>query len=71
MTDEANSKQIDATSRSIIWFDTLKDSFDIANDFLNFTDENKLDVKLRFTAEEGGMNDGNSETDTDRNVSMV
>ena len=71
VTDEATSKQIDATSRSIIWYDTLKDSFDIANEFLGFTGDNKLRVELRFSAEEGGVNDGNSKTDADRNVSMV
>ena len=69
VADEATSKQYDATSRSQIWFDTLKNSFEIANDFLGFTGENKLDVELRFPME-GGADDGNSEADTDRNVSM-
>ena len=68
VTDEANSKQIDATSRSIIWYETLKNSFEIANKFLGFSDD-KLDVELRFNLE-GGNEDGNSETDTDRNVSV-
>lgn len=70
VTDEANSKQIDATSRSIVWYDTLKDSFEIANEFLGFTGDNKLEVELRYNMEEGGTENGNSETDTDRNVSM-
>ena len=69
VADEATSKQYDATSRSQIWFDTLNNSFEIANDFLGFTGENKLDVELRFPME-GGADDGNSEADTDRNVSM-
>lgn len=50
--DEARSKQIDATSRSIIWFDTLSDSFDRANDFLGFSSDDRLKVELRYP--EGG-----------------
>ena len=69
VTDEANSKIIDATSRSVIWYETLKNSFEIANEFLDFTGENKLDVKLRYTAE-GGNENGDSEDNTDRNVSV-
>lgn len=65
VTDEAKSKQIDATSRSIIWYDTLKDSFERCNDFLGFTGEDKLEVKLRYTPEEGGEVYG--EDNTDRN----
>lgn len=57
VTAEATSKQIDATSRSIIWYDTLKDSFDIVNEFLGFSDGDKLEVKLRYTPEEGGSNE--------------
>ena len=70
VTDEANSKQIDATSRSIVWYDTLKDSFEIANEFLGFTGENKLEVQLRYKMEEGGTENGNGETYTDRPASM-
>ena len=56
VTDEAQSKQIDATSRSIIWYDTLKDSFDIANEFLGLSGEDKLEVTLRYEADkEGGV----------------
>ena len=69
VTDEATSKQIDATSRSIIWYDTLKDSFEIANEFLQFSDGNKLEVELRFKAE-GGNENGNSEDNPDRVLSM-
>ena len=69
VTDEANSKIIDATSRSVIWYETLKNSFEIANEFLDFTGENKLDVELRYTAE-GGNENGDSEDNTDRNVSV-
>lgn len=62
VTDEARSKEIDATSRSIIWYDTLKDSFELANEFLGLTGEDKLTVTLRYsieeTNEEGGPEDG-------------
>ena len=69
VTDEANSKVIDATSRSIIWYDTLKDSFEIANEFMGFTEGNKLEVELRYQ-QEGGMTNGISENDTDRILQM-
>ena len=69
VTDEAQSKQIDATSRSIIWYDTLKDSFELANEYLGFTGEDKLEVELRYKPEEGGE-DGNGEDNINRNVSM-
>ena len=67
VTGEANSKQIDAMSRSIVWFDTLKNTMEIANEFLKLKDEDKLRVTLRYE-EEGGEDDGNSEADTDRAV---
>ena len=66
VTDEARSKDIDATSRSIIWFDTLKDSFEVANDFLNLTGENRLQVTLRYQPE-GGVFNGISEDYAVRN----
>ena len=64
VTDEARSKDIDATARSIIWYDTLKDSFERANRFLGLEGEDKLTVTLRYEAEEGGTGDGDSEADT-------
>lgn len=69
VTSEAESRQIDATSRSIIWYDTLKDSFDRANEFLGFTGDNKLSVELRYKPEEGGQ-DEYSEDNTSRDVQM-
>lgn len=54
VTSEATSKQIDATSRSIVWYDTLKDSFEICNEFLGFTGDDRLKVKLRYSDERGG-----------------
>ena len=68
VTDEANSKVIDATSRSIVWFDTLKDSFDRANEFLGFTGDDKLSVELRYDLLKGGEDLGNSEDNTAGNV---
>lgn len=68
VTDEARSKQIDATSRSIIWYDTLRDSFDRANDFLQLQGEDRLQVRLRYTPEEGGAEDVSSQDNTVRNV---
>ena len=62
VTDEARSKDIDATSRSIIWYDTLRDSFEIANEFLGLSDGDKLEVRLRYTPDE--TNDG-KEDNTD------
>lgn len=67
VTDEATSKQIDATSRSIVWYETLKNSFEIANDFMGFPEGDRLEVELRYTTE-GGDSDVNREADTDRDV---
>ena len=66
VTSEAESKQIDATSRSIIWYETLKESFDHVNDFLQFSGDDALSVTLRYTSEEGGANDGDSENNDGR-----
>lgn len=57
VTDEAQSKMADAFSRSVIWFETLKDSFDNANKFFGIA--NGFNVKLRY--KEGGLSNGNSE----------
>lgn len=69
VTSEAESKQIDATSRSIIWYDTLKDSFERVNKFLGWTESNGLKVELRYKPEEGGLNEP-GEDNTIRNVSL-
>ena len=66
VTSEAESKQIDATSRSIIWYDTLKESFEIANKFMEFG-ENGLKVELRYNIE-GGDQDGIRKDNIIRNV---
>lgn len=70
VTEEATSKAIDATSRSIVWYDTLKDSFDRANKFLNFTDGDKLEVTLRYDLIKGGDDDAVGEDNSDRSVSV-
>lgn len=70
VTDEARSKSIDATSRSIVWYDTLTDSFNRANKFLGFSDEDKLEVTLRYNLVKGGEENVNSEDNADRDVPM-
>lgn len=57
VTSEAESKIIDATSRSIIWYDSLKDSFERANKFLGLSGENSLKVELRYNMEGGAENE--------------
>ena len=69
ITSEAESKQIDATSRSIIWYDTLTDSFERANKFLGLSGDNALKVELRYNME-GGAENELGEDNTLRNVSM-
>ena len=69
VTSEAESKQIDATSRSIIWYDTLKDSFERANKFLGLSGDNALNVELRYNME-GGAENELGEDNALRNVSM-
>lgn len=67
VTSEAESRQIDATSRSIIWYEVLKDSMKICNDFMQF-DDGELSVELRYKQNEGGVTDGNGEDDINRTV---
>lgn len=62
VTSEAESRQIDATSRSIIWFEELERTTKLANEFLNLGSEG-IKVSLRYNME-GGADDG--ETDIDR-----
>ena len=62
VTSEAESRQIDATSRSIIWFEELERTTKLANEFLNLGSEG-IKVSLRYNME-GGADDG--EIDTDR-----
>lgn len=66
VTSEAESRQIDATARNIIWFDELTRTMEICNEFLGFTGSDKLSVKLRYDMEERGEEDGNGKDDIDR-----
>lgn len=66
VTSEAESRQIDSTARSIIWFDELTRTMEICNAFLGFTGDDKLTVELRYNIEERGETDGNGENNTDR-----
>lgn len=71
VTEEAESRQIDATSRSLVWFDTLKSSIEIINKHYG---EGFLDVERRFEPMDLNYNDVDVEeddsdakqTDTDR-----
>lgn len=51
VADEANSKQIDAQSRSIIWYEELKRTSKICNEFLGFTEAEGIRVSLRYKEE--------------------
>lgn len=65
VVDEANSKQIDAQSRSIIWYEELKRTADLCNEFMGFTEYDNIQIKLRYDRKEE-VEDGNSEDNTDR-----
>ena len=64
---EAESRQIDATSRSIIWFNELTRTMKICNEFLGLTGADAMSVKLRYEQKEG-ESDVSDENDPDRNV---
>lgn len=64
---EAESRQIDATSRSIIWFNELTRTMKICNEFLGLTGADAMSVKLRYEQKEG-ESDVSDENDLDRNV---
>ena len=54
VTSEAESKIIDSTSRSVVWFDTLKSSLELVNKKYNLN----INVQLRYDLIEGGEVDG-------------
>lgn len=66
VTDEAKSKSIDATSRSIIWYDELKRTALICNNFMGFDSDDDIKISLRYSNEEGGITDGKEQDNTDR-----
>ena len=63
---EAESRQIDATSRSIVWYDELSRTMELVNSFLGFSGADALSVKLRYNIEERGEENGESENNTAR-----
>lgn len=63
---EAESRQIDATSRSIVWYDELSRTMELVNSFLGFSGSDALSVKLRYNIEERGEENGESENNTAR-----
>jgi len=63
VSDEANSKQYDALSRCTIWFEELKRTAKICNEFLGLTPGDDIRVSLRYEEE---VKDGNSKIDNDR-----
>lgn len=69
VTSEAESRQIDATSRSVIWYDELSRTMEICNEFMGFTGSDKLTVKLRYEQKEG-EEDVVSENNTNRDVQL-
>ena len=52
VVDEAQSKQIDAQSRSIIWYEELKRTADLCNEFMEFTPGDDIRITLRYKEEE-------------------
>lgn len=66
IADEANSKQMDAQSRSIIWYEELKRTAEICNEFLGLTAGDNIRVELRYKEEV--KKDELVKDDTDRNV---
>lgn len=67
VTSEAESRTIDATSRSLVWYETLKSSI---KKIKALYPEITLDVEMRYPPEKGGDADVNNETDTDRDVQL-
>lgn len=66
VADEANSKQIDAQSRSIIWYEELKRTSEICNEFLGLPAGDNIRVELRYKEEV--KKDELVKDDTNRNV---
>ena len=66
VTSEAESRQIDAESRSIIWYNELSRTMEICNEFLGLTGNDKMTVSLRYQDGKGEMENGNRENNPDR-----
>ena len=65
VTSEAESRKVDATSRSVVWFETLKSSIKKVKELYP---EITLDVKMRYPAESEVSEDGDSNSEPDRAV---
>lgn len=63
VTSEAESRQIDATSRSIIWYEELSRTMKICNEFLGLTGSEAMSVKLRYEQKEGEDNEHSENND--------
>ena len=63
---EAESRQIDATSRSIIWFNELTRTMKICNEFLNLTGDDAMSVSLRY-----GQKEGEDSVDSKNNIDRL
>jgi len=63
VTSEAESKIVDATSRSVVWKNTLESSLKYVNDRYGLD----IQVKLRSEIETGGDDNGIMQNDIDRN----
>lgn len=65
VTSEAESRQMDAVSRSTIWMETLNDSTSRVNNMFGLG----IRFSLRYNEDqEGGVENGNSNLNTNRNV---
>ena len=69
VVDEAQSKQIDAQSRSIIWYDELVRTAEVCNEFMGFTDD-KIEITLRYNINynAGGEDNGTEQNNINRPV---
>lgn len=66
VVDEAQSKQIDAMSRSIIWYDELKRTAEIVNEFMGFPADDNIKIELRYNTEiKEGADNGGKQNNTD------
>ena len=64
ISDEATSKQIDAMSRSTIWYEELERTSKICNEFLKLSAGDDIRVKLRYKEEVN--ENGNIKDNSDR-----
>ena len=62
---EAESRQIDSTSRSVVWYDELERTAKICNEFLGFGSDG-IKITLRYNIEERGEEDGKGKDNIDR-----